>query len=321
MNIKNILIAVLSVSLVFSILHHLKYDQEEHGSCDNRYKYISLDLNCDDDPSENTKHIKDAVNDVIKLNISLKKADKVSVFYRDLDNRQWFGINENALFSPASLLKLPLAIAYYSLSQVDKSVLGKTIIYKQDSNGFYGIQNIKPEIELEADKAYTVDELIRSMLQNSDNVAMQLLGEHVNEKYLDMIYSDLGIVYPEIIPSDQDQDFVSVRVYAAIFRSLFNASYLNQELSDKLLQVMAGSKYDKGIVAGLPKGTLVANKFGERKAVDTNSGGLVGLELHDCGIVYIPGRPYVLCIMTEGNQFSTLETVIADISKAVYSNR
>jgi beta-lactamase class A len=68
------------------------------------------------------------------------------------------------------------------------------------------------------------------------------------------------------------------------------------------------------LVAGVPAGIPVAHKFGET--------GQVGGErqLHDCGIVYYPNSPYILCIMTRGNNFEELPNIIKQISSEVYKH-
>jgi hypothetical protein len=40
---------------------------------------------------------------------------------------------------------------------------------------------------------------------------------------------------------------------------------------------------------------------------------------HDCGIVYYPKHPYLLCVMTQGQDPETLENAIAEISKFTYT--
>jgi beta-lactamase class A len=65
-------------------------------------------------------------------------------------------------------------------------------------------------------------------------------------------------------------------------------------------------------VAGVPAGISVANKFGERELADGTR------QLHDCGIVYHPERPYVLCVMTKGASFEQLSRTVADVSQLVY---
>lgn len=49
----------------------------------------------------------------IKTSIIEKNPDiYLSVYFRNLRNGPWFGINEETSFAPASLMKLPVAIAY-----------------------------------------------------------------------------------------------------------------------------------------------------------------------------------------------------------------
>lgn len=62
----------------------------------------------------------------------------------------------------------------------------------------------------------------------------------------------------------------------------------------------------------MPASVKVAHKFGERLLEDSTR------QLHDCGIVYYPENPYLICIMTHGNVYENLEKTIQDISKMVY---
>lgn len=44
--------------------------------------------------------------------IAQRRAARVSVYYRDLIDGPWFGIHEDAPYNPASLMKLPVMIAW-----------------------------------------------------------------------------------------------------------------------------------------------------------------------------------------------------------------
>jgi beta-lactamase class A len=102
--------------------------------------------------------------------------------------------------------------------------------------------------------------------------------------------------------------------YAIFFRVLFNASYLDKEYSEKAMELLAQSDFNDGLVAGLPRGVIVAHKFGERG----NLPGSSDYQLHDCGIVYYPNHPYLLCVMSRGNDIQHLENSIAQVSRFVY---
>ena len=61
------------------------------------------------------------------------------------------------------------------------------------------------------------------------------------------------------------------------------------------------------------KNIPVAHKFGERELPNAD-------QLHDCGIVYVPKHPYLLCVMTRGDSLTNLTTVIAGLSEVVYND-
>jgi len=48
-----------------------------------------------------------------------------SVYFRDLNNGMWFGINEGVFYRPASMLKVPVMIAYFKLAESTPAILAK----------------------------------------------------------------------------------------------------------------------------------------------------------------------------------------------------
>ena len=107
------------------------------------------------------------------------------------------------------------------------------------------------------------------------------------------------------------ENFMSVYEYSRFFRILYNSSYLNNENSNKALEILSRVDFKSGLVAGTPANITVAHKFGERENGDEK-------QLHDCGIVYHPENPYLICIMTRGKDFDKLSEVIAELSKITY---
>ncbi len=83
-------------------------------------------------------------------------------------------------------------------------------------------------------------------------------------------------------------------------------------MSAKALTYLVNSEFKEGIAGGVPSEIKVAHKFGER----TLSADLK--HLHDCGIVYYPDNPYILCVMTRGNNYQELSNIIKTISKMTY---
>jgi beta-lactamase class A len=139
---------------------------------------------------------------------------------------------------------------------------------------------------------------------------MFLLRDNFDQSQFNKLYTDLEIVAPNDKVSD---DSMTVKDYSAFFRILYNASYLSQSMSEKALGLLTQVKFDKGLLGQLPKKTIVAHKFGERIYTDDNE-----RQLHDCGIVYHPTDPYLLCVMTRGHDYDTLASVISSLSKIVW---
>ncbi len=234
-------------------------------------------------------------------------ADRISVYYRDLNNGPSFTIYEEEKFFPASMMKLPLLIGYLKLADSDPSILEKKITYN-----VYLPQvdyHFKPERQIEKGKTYTVKELLEFMIAESDNNAGNLLHLALGDDAARKIFSDLFLDPPQL------SDFLTVKQYASFYRVLFNASYLNKDASERALSLLTQTSFRNGLVAGVPPGTVVAHKFGELEAKNEGYN-----QLHDCGIVYYPNRPYLICVMSRGDDFTKLASILADVSRVVYEN-
>lgn len=245
----------------------------------------------------------------------------VAIYFRDLKSGPTMGINEYAEFSTASLLKVPVLVAYLSLAETNQELLREEIAIKGE-DGAHVInkttQHYPPKIPIEERTAYTIEELLQRLIVYSDNTASEMLDAYLESlSYTDLLtetYKELGLV-----PDTANGEFaISVKRYASVFRLLFNASYLSPEMSDKALRILSETTFDKGLVAGVPQGISVAHKFGERSYIFENAEAETVNQLHDCGIVYFPDNPYLLCVMTRGSSFENLEGVIRDISHMMY---
>lgn len=235
-----------------------------------------------------------------------------AVYFRDLNNGPWFGIREQDKFIPASLLKLPIAIAAMKQAERDPSFLSRPV-HNDLAGDHTRSQLFRPSRALTPGARYTVEELIEAAITRSDNNAQQLLVRVIDPGVLLAVFRDLGVPAPKL---NIQYDFMSTRRYASFFRILFNASYLSRSSSQRLLELLARAEYRGGIAAGTPGHVLVAHKFGEHAS--PAAGGL--LQLHDCGIIYYPDHPYVLCVMTRGSDVAAMEGLIRDASRLVYGS-
>ena len=279
------------------------------------YQFINPLLECDSSNSistnKNLSELKKELATIINQEIDKNNITFAALYYRDLNNGPWLGINESELFSPASLIKVPLMIAYYKLSEKDPSILEKNITNTKIYNP--NEQNFPPQEYLEPNQTYTVNELIRRMITFSDNMAYQNLLENIDGNLVYKVYNDLGVDISQAA-QDPSGNIVSVKNYASFYRVLFNSSYLNKDNSEKALELLSHSTFNKGLTSSLPKNIIVSHKFGERQYLETGE-----KQLHDCGVIYDSKKPYLLCIMTRGNNFNNAAKTIDIISKTTFN--
>lgn len=276
------------------------------------YSYLNQ-LRCEPDLVKKKKEytvLRNKLIDFIEEQKRIGNITGISVYFRDLQNGPTMNINATDNYTPASLLKLPLLISYFDKAENDPKLLATRIKAADYVPALP--QNILPADRAMIGKEYSIEELITILITQSDNISGHVLLEYLNRVYPNenLIYtlSDLGIIDPR---KSIDEQYVSAQSYASIFRILYNSSYLNLEMSNKALALLVKSEYKDGLVAGVPGDVEVAHKFGERKR-DSEQ------QLHDCGIVYYPKNPYILCVMTKGSSKEQLAKIIKEISHDVY---
>lgn len=278
------------------------------------YVYINPLLECEINgglENKNLSSFKNKVQQVIDKAIAENSANDVSVYYRDLNNGPWFGINEDAPFAPQSLLKVPVLIAYLKVAESSPEILTEKLQF---------IPEIDEELDANLDDRmeqgafYSIDTLLHRMIALSDNDAFYLLLAHIGSEDISKVHVDLGIAVPTQSTPD---NFISVKSYASLFRVLYNASYLNRQMSEYALNILSETKYTHGLVAPLPTDIVVTHKYGIKNPDD----GSKNNQLHDCGIIYKSESPYLLCVMTKGDSAEELEKVIQEISLAVFDNK
>jgi len=251
---------------------------------------------------------------LIEERVAAKKAEKVSVYFRDLLRGRWMSVNEDLYFNPASMLKVSILIAYFKSAESNPALLKDFIVYEGNDHLDIGNEsNSSPEPIIKG-KEYSIEDLLTRMIVYSDNNAKNLLFAALNKNSIKDVFTDLA--FPESF--DTTDNTMSAKNLSLFFRVLFNSTYLNENFSEEALRILSQTKFKDGLVGGVPNKIMVSHKFGHALV---NDQGTVKSELHDCGIVYYPNHPYLLCVMTKGKDPIELESVIQDISAEVYMER
>jgi len=256
------------------------------------------------------------LNDYEKAKIANWDITHLSVYFRNLNNGNRFWIKEKELFSPASLMKLPLLLAYFKKSETEEWFLEKKVLFTKNWTSDQYKQNIQPKYRLEVNKEYRIIDIINQMIEYSDNEASIFLEKNIDVNEFKKVFTDIWIEFPPFIEWNFDNN-IRVVDYVAFFRVLFNSSYLNRENSEKVLSLLTKTEFKDWLVAGVSDTNVtISHKFGERSIFWNNW--IERMQLHDCWIIYYPKYPYILCIMTRWYDRKKLKLVLQEVSSIVY---
>jgi beta-lactamase class A len=273
----------------------------------NDFRYIKplrlVDLR---EESENYTVLKQEINLLIQDKLNQGLINRVSVYFRVMNDGQWISINGNTSYRAGSLMKVPVMIYYLKQAEKNPSLLNQTRVYKK-TNRVIPDQTY-PDKTIIIGKPYTIKELIGSMIMYSDNYATSLLNNSINTDGLSKLFTDLGIKKPAL--TDINYSITAID-YSRFLQVLYSSTYLGPESSEFALTQMAGCSFKEGLLKKIPENIVVAHKFGE--ANDMNN-----TELSESGLFYIGNNPYLLTVMVNGKELSQDADLISDISYLVY---
>jgi len=207
---------------------------------------------------------------------------------------------ENQTMLPAaSLLKVQRVMALLRASEEGKADLKKKItIQKSWLNDGYGSLWQKG-----AGYKITPLKAAELSLVDSDNTAINVVGAALEgEPPSDNVFTEINFRYK----ISDNRLLTSAASYSGFFRCLYQSCYLNQKDSQWVLKELTKTEFP-GIKDGVPSEVTVSHKIG-----DTDN------TYDDCGIVYLPKQPYLLCVMIGVNRAKAVP-IIANLSRTIYS--
>ena len=321
-----LLAALVGVGVGWYLPHPMAASQYRGGvlrQSSANYQYIDPLLACEigsESAFPELFPIKNALAQQINQDIANGDAKQISIYFRTLNGSKWFEINGNTPYAPASLLKTFVMMAYFEEADATDNppLLNQQVAFEGPLNPS---QDNPGEIipHLITGRYYSVEQLIEQMIIYSDNDALNTLVDHFDSQtlnYFELIFKDLNIPSP-VTQSENSLQFITPDQYAMVFRVLYSSTYLSERYSEKALGILAQAHYKDALTAGVPSGITVAHKFGVTTVLAATSTPQMN-ELHDCGIVYYPNHPYLMCVMTAGNSFGPLQSDIAALSKTAY---
>lgn len=212
----------------------------------------------------------------------------------------------------ASIIKLPiLACALETVAAGELSLDEQITVTQQDIVGGSGSIQV-----CGAGVSYSVDELLRAMIAQSDNVAANLIIGRLGMGAVNETCAALGLTQTVLARLMMDTDaqaqgrenYTSARDAATVLERLAAGTIATPELCERARGYLLAQEDARGIVEGVPGDVLVAHKTGSLENAQ-----------HDAAIVYTE-RPYVLTVLTQDLDREQALALERDISSAIYTH-
>ncbi len=243
-------------------------------------------------------------NDVRQI-VSETAADSMSVYIEYLPTGASLSVNNDLRIFPASLSKLPLALAVMKKVEDGKwKMSNELVLLQQDRDPSWGELHKKV-----IGSTFTIEELLKELLIQSDNTAYNILYRNMAGDELENMISELGM---EGLFDKEGK--ITAKDYARILRSLYISTYLEPKNSEQVLAWMTETPYKEYLQSGLPDSIHFSHNIGENRNKDTEV-------ISDAGIVYLENRPYMIAVMIDLKSAKTLSRSQALAAMSLISQR
>lgn len=276
--------ALLGIALIGVLVQMYMYESPEAAlRAENRTKYPLISLARHITPSEHFLSTVQPLRERVHALVDAEKNVKMSVYIEFLNTGSNISVNNDERYWPASLSKVPLAMAVMGTIESGIWTLDQKLTLEESDK----MATSSSLHTYETGTQFTVRQLLEELLIRSDNTAYRILGRNLPESRLAAVKEALGL---ENLFDREGE--VTARQYSRLFRSLYTANYLNREDSQYLLDLLNKAEWTKFLRASVPETVPFPHKYGIEPDRHTYS---------DSGIVYVQNRPYLITVMIEGD--------------------
>ena len=236
-------------------------------------------------------------------------------FFEDLRSGFIYGYNENVQMVSAGCMKLPIAVSLIKAVENGKVDFMNRI--KIDSNDkVYGTGIIHEFGERE----YTVFELLVAMLIQSDNTAANKIIDIVGMDQINIDIREMGLkntvlnrkTTDERSPKSDVENITSAYDLSKVWKHLHNATYLNEENSTMLIDILRRQQIKNKLALYIPDDLKfeISSKTGDKKGVE-----------NDTALIQLPKGNFVFTVLSMGVPNSVYGTVtLAKSGKMMWDN-
>lgn len=245
-----------------------------------------------------------------KLMLQYKTIDP-SIFVWDYDSGKYVGINSDKIYPAASIIKIPVLIRLFKSVEANQL----TIYDEMMLTNYYRSSGSGDMQYKQAGTKYTMDQLARIMITQSDNTAtnmiMSAIGSMTDVNAGLRSWGLKNTYMKNWLPDLEGTNYTTAKDLATMLYNLDNPGFLNINSREYIIDYMSHVENNRLIQAGLGQGALFVHKTGD-----------IGKMLGDAGIVFTPsGKKYICVILANRPYNSPLgKDFIQKASKLIYDN-
>lgn len=232
--------------------------------------------------SGNNEEEEVAVNTIDRNALSKFLAEEdgtYSIFYKDLNTGTEFGIDENKVLTAASLNKLVIGGLLYKFATEEKVDLEDKITVTASDIQDYGTGSIRYQ---QMPRAYSIKQLAKLMLEESDNTAAHVLTVYLGEDFLQNYSNELGMEATHII-----NNTTSARDMGVLLENIYKGNAASAPLTRELLDFMKDTLFEDRLARNFDDNINVYHKAADAITM-----------IHDAGIIDDGKNPFILVILT-----------------------
>lgn len=220
------------------------------------------------------------------------------IYFSYLKTNESLGINEDGIYTAASVNKIPIMVNFFQLAERGKVSEEDEYVLKSKDIQDYGTGQLRYQ---KLGSKYTYAKLVELSGKISDNTAAYVLENLVTRKTIQSKLDELKLKNTSI-----EDNSTTPKEMGQYLKLLFNDQLVSKANKDKILYALTDTDFEDRIPKGVPQGVKVAHKIGNE--IQT---------INDCGIVYGP-ESYVLCILTKEVKEAEALEIIPKISRLVW---
>ncbi len=214
-------------------------------------------------------------------------------------------VNGDEPFVSASIIKL--AILGTLLDQAQSGALSlddSVTVGPSDIVGGTGVIQASG-----AGGSYTYRQLAAYMIQDSDNVATNLIIDAVGMSAVNEYASEIGLTQTALNRrmmdfAAGDENYTSANDVAHMLQLIYQGKLVSSDASEFALDLLKGQHDNAGLLEGLPAGSVFAHKTGTLDGV-FNDGGIA-----------LDRNPYVMVVLSGNAERSQAQACMVDVAQA-----